>query len=323
METQEATELQNAQPQLREYELRLKGMSCGSCERIIERVVTSNGASVRSIDAKTGTVVIACREDQLDSLKSHLAQKGFTEGEGNCCNRGDLSGVKKYLLALLAGEPQVEVETKLMNYAIISAATLVFVGAFGSGLLLKVFGNAANTISFLMLIIAASVMTVFSYFHMACYKRNMSCTNGMMVGMTTGMVAGFLMGAIVGATNGMFVGSVVGLASGATIGIGVGRYSGIMGAMEGIMAGLMSGLMGAMTSIMLLNDNLLAMLYILAGISVVTLGGLSYMMYREEGSAPVGQLGARIDNFFMASAALSALLLLIIAYGPKGPITYI
>jgi fucose 4-O-acetylase-like acetyltransferase len=238
--------------------------------------------------------------------------------------RGSLEGVKKYILSLLAGEPHVEVESKLLNYAVGTIAVLLASSVFGYGYLLKALGGSPiAAISLFLLVVGGSVLIVSSYFHMACYRKNMTCSNGMMVGMTTGMIGGYLTGALLGATNGMFVGSVAGLALGAGLGLALGRHCGIMGAMEGIMAGLMSGIMGAMTSIMLINDNLLAMLYILSGVSIITLGGLSYMMHREAGPAPVAELGVRFDNFFMASLFLSALLLLTMIYGPRGPVTLI
>jgi hypothetical protein len=310
------------EPPVKEFELRLAGMTCGSCEKLIERIAADEGASIMHINAKDGVATLLCREDRLDALKGRLAQKGFPEREADGA-RGSPEGVKRYLLSLLAGEPHVEVESNLMKYAAGSLVVLLAVGAFGYGYLLKAFGSPVAAVSLFLLVVGGSVMVVFSYFHMACYRKNMSCSNGMMVGMTTGMIAGYITGALVAATNGMFVGSVVGLAFGVGIGLALGRHCGIMGALEGIMAGLMSGIMGAMTSIMLINDNLLAMLYILGGISITTLGGLSYMMHREAGPAPMAELGARFDNFFMASVLLSALLLLTMIYGPKGPITLI
>ncbi len=310
------------EPTVREFELRLNGMTCGSCEKLIERIATDEGASTTRVNAKEGVAIIRCREDRLQALKSRLAQKGFPERKADGA-RGSPEGVKLYLLSLLAGEPHVEVESNLMKYAVGSLVVLLAFGAFGYGYLLKAFGSPVAAVSLFLLAAGGSVMIVSSYFHMACYRKNMSCSNGMMVGMTTGMIAGYLIGALLGATNGMFVGSVVGLAFGVGIGLALGRHCGIMGAMEGIMAGLMSGIMGAMTSIMLINDNLLAMLYILGGISITTLGGLSYMMHREAGPAPMAELGARFDNFFMASLILSALLLLTMIYGPKGPIIFI
>jgi hypothetical protein len=241
----------------------------------------------------------------------------------NCGERGNPENIKKYISSILAGDHHVAVESKLLTYALASALILMILGFFGYGLLFKAFISAVNATSFLLLIIAISVTLAFTYFHMLCYKKNLSCSNGMMIGMTVGMIAGFVIGATVAATNGMFIGAVVGIAFGIYIGFALGRHCGIMGALEAIMAGLMSGLMGAMTSIMLLNDNMMAMIYILEGIGIVTLGGLSYMMHREAGHADMRNLNANFLKFFLVNVLISAGLLLIMVFGPKGPLTYI
>jgi hypothetical protein len=241
----------------------------------------------------------------------------------NCGERGDPENVKKYISSILAGDSHVAVESKLLTYALASALILMILGFFGYGLLFKAFVNAINATSFLLIVIITSVILTFTYFHMLCYKKNLSCSNGMMIGMTVGMVAGFVIGAVVAATNGMFIGAVVGIAFGIYIGFALGKHCGIMGALEAIMAGLMSGLMGSMTSIMLLNDNMMAMIYIIIGIGAVTLGGLSYMMHREAGHADMRNLKANFIDFLVISVLISAGLLLIMVFGPKGPLTYI
>lgn len=157
---------------------------------------------------------------------------------------------------------------------------------------------------------------------MMCYRKEISCTNGMMVGMTIGMIAGFMCGAIIGATNGMFFGAVVGVIIGMILGCNVGRCCGIMGALEGLMAGLMAGTMGAMLSVMLINDNLIAFMYFLFGCSAIILGGLSYMMYRESGPISNDQLGINFTGFLLASLLLTVVLVAIMFFGPKGSIIY-
>jgi hypothetical protein len=167
------------------------------------------------------------------------------------------------------------------------------------------------------------VMAAFSYYHMGSFRRYMSCMHGMMVGMTAGMMIGFMVGAIVGATNGMFIGSVAGVAVGIFFGFTLGRFCGVMGAMEGIMAGLMSGTMGAMTSVMMLNDHMMVFLYILLGICGLTVGALSYMMYREAGPAPDVAYSKGFGRFLMLSIYISAAMLIIMMFGPRGAITFI
>jgi hypothetical protein len=88
-----------------------------------------------------------------------------------------------------------------------------------------------------------------------------------------------------------------------------------MGAMEGMMAGLMSGTMGAMTTVMMINDHVLAFMYMLSGICLVMVGGLSYMMFREAGPAP--RAGFSFARFATLSIALGAMMLAVMVYGPK------
>jgi len=307
----------------KEYGLRLTGMTCATCEKVISRVAEQSGACVKDVDSRNGTLKLVCDEKSLDPIKRKLAERGFKErreGELADSGRGDPDRVKDYIFSLLAGEPHVEVEAKLTNYAVASSAILIGLGIFSYGSLFKGFGSSSTTTALLLLVIASAVMTVFSYLHMSCYRKSVSCMHGMMIGMTIGMMGGFMTGALTGATNGMFIGSVVGMAFGIALGLGVGRFSGVMGAMEGVMAGLMSGTMGAMLSVMMINDNLMIFLYILTGVCAVIFGGLSYMMYREAGSAPNPEYSGDFKKFFAASALLSAMLLAIMMYGPKGPI---
>lgn len=117
--------------------------------------------------------------------------------------------------------------------------------------------------------------------HIKHYRHMFDCSLGMMVGMTTGMMAGFMIGAIIGATNGMFVGSVAGMIFGMGIGAWCIRTCRIMPILEGLMAGLMSGLMGAMTTVMMVSDNITFFMPLLIGSCLLITGGMSYMVYDE------------------------------------------
>jgi hypothetical protein len=228
-----------------------------------------------------------------------------------------------YIGSVVAGETHVEVESRLLNYALGTTALLCIVAAvFLYGPMLEAYGNPLPAASLLFFVIAAAVMSVYSVSHMDTYRKGMTCSNGMMVGMTTGMVSGYMVGAVIGATNGMFVGSVTGTAVGIFIGLALGKHSGVMGAMEGVMAGLMAGTMGAMTTVMMINDNLLAFLYILAGICLAITGMLSYMMFREAGPAPRHGFRGGFARFLIDTGALCAVMTFIILYGPKGGLVF-
>src|SRR3989338_235507 len=116
----------------------------------------------------------------------------------------------------------------------------------------------------LYIAISAAVIGIGAW-HIKSYRHTFSCSMGMMAGMTIGMMSGFLLGAIIGATNGMFMGSVYGMFTGMFIGAWITRCCGIMSVMEGLMAGLMGGIMGAMTTVMMLNDNLVLFMTLLFG----------------------------------------------------------
>lgn len=99
------------------------------------------------------------------------------------------------------------------------------------------------------------------------------------------------------------------MAAGMGLGTAVGRWSGIM-----------SGTMGAMVSVMMVNDNLVPFLYVLAGACIASLGGLSYLLRKEAGKAPE-PLGG-FAGFLLPAALLSIAMVAVMLYGPKGPATY-
>ena len=305
-----------------EFELELGGMSCGSCERIIEKVAEKAGAEVKEIDSRNGKVTIVSEESKIAGIREELAKRGFAEkGSKEDVGRGDLKNVVGYILAVLSIQPHVEEEARLVNHAIASAIVLAGLNILAYLFFVQGLENGGKYIPFLALAIVASITTVFAYLHAKCYRKIMSCQNGMMVGMTMGMVPGFMVGAIIAATNGMFLGSVAGILTGAWLGLKSGKCCGVMGAMEGVMAGLMSGLMGPMTVIMTLNDNMLALLYLIFGISVFLLGGLSYMLYREEGETPVAN--TKLSEFIVLGIAFNLALLAIMLFALKGPLRFV
>ncbi|MEK6982085.1 MAG: heavy-metal-associated domain-containing protein [Candidatus Micrarchaeota archaeon] len=301
---------------MKDITLELNGMTCNSCEKLVTMVTEKQGGKVKLINIKSGKVELSIDEDKFAALKQSLAEKGFSE-KNKETQRGDTKRFLAYFSSILVNEPHVENESALFNNAIASLAGLFIL--FGG---LTYFGFLSFTSVYLpviILVLLSSVLILFSYSHILCYAKNLSCMNGMMAGMTIGMISGFLIGLLVGATNGMFVGSVVGIAIGVLLGVNVGKCCGIMGALEGIMAGIMAGVMGAMTSIMLLNDNLVAFLYIFFGLCAIVLAGLSYMMYREGGA--IDKQKHTLTDFFIRSAILSIFLVAFMLIGPKGPLT--
>lgn len=307
---------------MKEYKLELSGMTCESCGKLIKRVAEQNSSVVTAIDYSNHSVTIACEPEKLEIIKQQLAEKGYPEKGNEAGTRGDPTRIKKYVLAVIAGEPHLEVETKLMNYALASFAGLILLMSIGYISLIKNIENSTVYIPLLFLAIATSVISVFSHYHMYMYRKNISCMNGMMVGMVMGMITGFMVGALIGATNGIFIGSVAGMGVGIALGANIGRCCGVMGAMEGIMAGLMAGIMGAMTSVMMLRENLVLFLYILFGVCIFVLGGLSYLMYRESGAASKVEFKTNLLSFATTTVVFCIALVVMMLYGPKGALIY-
>lgn len=308
---------------MKEYTLKLGGMSCGACERIIEKVAERNGAQVKEIDAKKAKATIVCEESKIETIKKELTDRGFPQkGSEQDHGRGDIKNVLNYISAVISVQPHVEQEARLVNHALVAGIVLFILNVLIYFLFVQGLENAEKYIPFLVLGIIASVSIVFAYLHSRCFGRIISCQNGMMVGMTMGMVAGFMVGEIIASTNGMFIGSLSGIATGVWIGVKSGKCCGVMGAMEGIMAGIMAGLMGPMTVIMTLNDNLLVLTYVLFAGLVLLLGGLSYMLYKEEGETPA-ENKTKVFEFIMFSLILNFVMLAIIFFAPKGPLRFV
>ncbi len=69
-----------------EHKLEISGLSCGSCERIIERLAEKSGMKVKEIDGNTGRVVV----DVPDA--SGGRQGGEAKGECARCPHGPHNG---------------------------------------------------------------------------------------------------------------------------------------------------------------------------------------------------------------------------------------
>lgn len=298
-------------------------MQCGSCERIIGKVVERNGARLEAVDANAGYVEFYSEDSQLPAIKQQLAEKGFAERTGNGEEpRGNPERIFKYVSSIVRAEKGAEAEAVLINHSIIAAMAAGTASAAMYWLLIAPRPNAGAYIPLLALSVFTAVATTFAYAHAKCYSEGISCTNGMMVGMVMGMIPGFMAGAIMGATNGMTVGSLAGMAFGIGLGIKAGKCCGAMGAMEGMMAGMMAGLMGAMTGVMALNDNLLLLLYAMFAVSGATLFGMSYLLNREMGQREALHVKTTALKFAYMAVLIVVLFVIMILYGPKGPVVY-
>ena len=82
------------------------------------------------------------------------------------------------------------------------------------------------------------------------------------------------------------------------------------------MAGFMGGLMGAMTSFMLLNDNLKAISIIVFIISAIIIIGLNYMIYKETREMEIKNKESTLFVITL-SFILTIITIWIMVFGPR------
>jgi len=205
-----------------------------------------------------------------------------------------------------------------MAFAVLALAEAVLYRGFFAGI-----ADFAKYHSYILYLVVSVVFIGSAVWHIKHYRHTFNCSIGMMVGMTVGMVSGFTIGAIVGATNGMFVGSVTGIIVGMGIGAWCTRTCGIMSVLEGLMAGLMAGLMGAMTTVMLINDNIALFMPILIGSCLLITGGMSYMIYKErkdDRKSIASPDGYDMINYIAVMFIVAVVITFIMVLGPKSAI---
>ena len=173
------------------------------------------------------------------------------------------------------------VEGEILKTVFYSLVTSFIVIGILYLLILKNVTNFIPKYGFYLFLAAISYALILPTVRQIRAYKHFNCMSGMMIGMTAGMVVGFMSGYFIGATNGMFIGGVFGMIVGSVLGVWTGSCCGVMGFMEGIMAGFMGGLMGAMTSVMLLNDNLKLATIIISIFTAIISISLNYMIFFE------------------------------------------
>ncbi|MEW5955942.1 MAG: cation transporter [Candidatus Micrarchaeota archaeon] len=319
-----------------QYTFYASGVECSSCRTVIERAVSSfAGARLAALDQSSGAITVDCSPEQLDHIKAAVAAKGYSlklapeacaapllqpmaSGE----EKSAFHRVKKMAKGVLGSSPAYKIESALLQHSLLSFFLLLAFEALAFHAFFSPGESLANWLPFIVLIVFSTVLSVAAVWHVRTYRAHFSCMTGMMVGMTVGMIPGFLVGAIVGATNGMFVGSLAGMAAGMLAGAWCGSCASVMGVMEGLMAGLMSGAMGAMLSVMMLSDNLLPFLFVLAVVFAVIGGGLSYLVYKEAGGKLRDAAPASFLSFFAVCFMLAFGVTLLVLYGPAAAIVW-
>ncbi|MEM4637674.1 MAG: hypothetical protein QXK76_01440 [Candidatus Woesearchaeota archaeon] len=154
-------------------------------------------------------------------------------------------------------------------------------------------------------------------------KTKVPCMTGMMIGMTIGMQIGMMIGAVIGATNGYFTGAMVGMIFGSVGGILAGLTSNsTMSWVQGLMSGIMGGTMGPMISVMIFTDRVFVFMPVYILINLVLLWGFMKMYHEEAIKGNEDLIRSNIDllTFVSACIIISAILIIIMIYGPKSAI---
>ncbi|MDE1798641.1 MAG: hypothetical protein KGH63_04540 [Candidatus Micrarchaeota archaeon] len=318
--------------------LKIDGMTCGSCERLIEREAGKLGAKVRQIDGSRGVAHFELPEHNkgedaspeltpLGNLVQALGAKGYPAKAISDSEAAEITAREPKPFEEEAGEfmrhffgnhPQFRIERELFWQSILLTVVLI-------GLVLLMYmawfshsNFPLSRLPYLFYLVIGVVGNVAILWHLRAYPRITGHMDGMMIGMTAGMSTGLMIGAVIGATNGIFIGSVVGLVLGCAVGAYAGKCCGIMGLMEGLMAGIMGGTMGPMISVMMVLDHVdyFMPLFILSTVTV--LFGLTYMLILSPGRGAARKPDWDFASF--AALCLAGVLLLsaIIVWGPRG-----
>lgn len=305
---------------MNKLKIRISGMHCEACERTLKRAI-SKVDHVQSINLRYNNEIAEITynpEINLDKLIEVIRNVGYDATPLN----GDVSEIKNpkfshYINSLLDKKNEIEgniiKNTLLIFLILLGLETIAYYGFFQN--IPNFWSNFGYYILFLVISVVICSVAIW---HVRTYGHNFSCMTGMMIGMTIGMISGFLIGLVVGATNGMFVGSLAGILIGMGVGAFTGRCCGVMGVMEGMMAGLMGGLMGGMTSLMLLNDHLKAIIPILVIASSIILIGLDYLVYKEATGTQIRKINKQsMITFLTYCFVVTMALTWLMVYGPK------
>ncbi len=302
-----------------ETTLRVSGLECDSCAKVIARLAAKSNCTLASIDVATGSVKVSCStQADLSAFTSLLKDAGYGI-DGQALARGNLGRASRFFTDIVTGSNGLKVERKIVEASALSLVLMLALSA--SVLFIPLFAEARSFVPLLVLTAIGVSACSMALSHYRAFGQPFSCMCGMMVGMTIGMMGGFLSGALAGAANGMFAGSVAGMLIGMGFGAMAGSTTGVMGVLEGLMAGLMGGTMGAMLSVMLFADNVVLFLFMLFAASVPILLGLSYMLWREAGSLPA-TYAPNVTRMVVGNTLFFILFSAFLVWGPRSTFSW-
>lgn len=283
--------------------LKIEGMHCVACEKMIRKILEEKGVVVQSLSFQEGIAVVDRGNVSKTVISDLLAKKGYS-----LLMKNDSSLTKKKEKMLdqksFVLEKHILINGLLLLGILILAQTVLSFTLYPNA-----FGYHVRYLPVLLYLPIAIVMNIVALWHHRAYQGSVSCMTGMMIGMTIGMTSGFMIGALIGLSNGMFIGSVVGTIAGIIAGVYGGKCCGMMGMMEGSMAGLMSGTMGAMLTVMLVGNYVLWFIPFLFLVCTMILAGLVKVIIDEhEGST------AKIEPWpFWVVALVSVTMLMVLS----------
>ncbi|MBI4173385.1 MAG: heavy metal translocating P-type ATPase [Candidatus Aenigmarchaeota archaeon] len=305
-------------------EVTITGMHCASCSKVLTRAISAvPGVSSVAIEERTGTAAVQYDDAKagLPAITKAVQDSGYGIASGSSAQNASVG--MDFFSHLIFDRSRLHVERQAVKTGLVTFALLGIVETLAYYAFFMNLPNfaARNYGSYLFYLILAVTLAGTALWQLRAYHKKVSCQAGMMIGMTIGMLSGFMLGSIVGATNGMFVGSAYGMLVGMAFGAYAGRCCGIMGVMEGLMAGFMGGLMGAMTTFMLLNENVLLFFPLIFGSSGIILTGLTYLIYKDYSHNGNGNGEALasygLPLFLSLAFALTMLTTWLIVYGPR------
>lgn len=213
---------------------------------------------------------------------------------------------------------------KTLKYGLIAFLVLILIEAIAYFGFLNRLPGFLTKYGFWIFYLNISVVSIsIAILYILLNKTKVPCMTGMMIGMTVGMQIGMMIGAVIGATNGYFTGAMTGMILGSIGGIIAGFTSNsTMSWVQGLMSGIMGGTMGPMISVMIFTDRILVFMPFYMLLNLILIWGFMKMYHEEAivGNKELSQKNVDLLTFVSACIIITAILIVIMVYGPKSPI---
>jgi hypothetical protein len=213
---------------------------------------------------------------------------------------------------------------KVLKYGLITFLVLLLLEVISYFGFFSVIPNFLSKYLFWIIYLNISVVSIsMAILYVLFNKIKVPCMTGMMIGMTIGMQIGMMIGAVIGATNGYFTGAMVGMILGSIGGIIAGLTSNnTMSWVQGLMSGIMGGTMGPMIAVMMFTDRIQIFMPFYMLLNLILLWGFLKMYHEEaiDGNKELVKKNIDLLTFVSACVIVTAILIVIMVYGPKSPI---